>query len=463
MARKPRNEEVPMRKMLLVVGLIAVTCISAFAISEDTFHMGIDAFFNAYGSPFYGPQIAAFYDALVNGTAINMGSGTFPGTLFIIPWDETVYSFGDLGRRLQIVYFFAGVTPAELAGKVQVRWTLDWADEELTIDWVTYDWILANSDPNAGWIQPGSWIAVPEGTVGTFGNGFWGAYGFTADTPEARAALLADIVDIWNNQTFFSGQIRYRSDVTDPWSYFDPLIVEMVPQTVFGWLDAYHLDVTTAMELHHDNIEEWLDAFESMGVPLEVVFDRAAAYGVNSLRALMKIYVGEEIYGLIAEIIQKIVDDMKASGQTSINLDEVIQKYGLADLINDQRRDILVFLILRSYGIQVDTWGKILDNENPNFGEIVSFVLNGALPIDGLELAGAYLCFWQIMPDGKKNVLAGDLSFMQFAQDENGEWKLIFDTSLLPGPGQYQVFIFLRLPGVLQNFALLPITMTVGE
>ena len=209
---------------LFFLGVLLAAPLAASAYSVDLY---VDSAPNVYGSPSYAPWWTAAKAKAAGGTFVNMENGSHPGELLMTPWDETVYSFGDLGKRLHWVYWVPGTTVAGLDGLFQVKWVVDWAGENWTYDWGVGDWAL--DGPEAGFVQPASWSDYLGGVVGTFGFAWWGAYGYTTDTPAARAALEEDIALYWENQTFARGIVRYRETVNDPWQY-QTLQVNMVPE-----------------------------------------------------------------------------------------------------------------------------------------------------------------------------------------------------------------------------------------
>jgi hypothetical protein len=209
---------------LFCLGVFLAAPLAASANSVDLY---VDSAPNVYGSPFYAPWWTAAKAKAAGGTFVNMENGSHPGELMMTPWDETVYSFGDLGKRLHWVYWVPGATVAGLEGLFQVKWVVDWAGENWTYDWSAYDWIP--DGPEAGFVQPASWSNYSGGVVGTFGFAWWGAYGYTTDTPAARAALQDDIDLYWENQTFARGIVRYRETVNEPWQY-QSLQVSIVPE-----------------------------------------------------------------------------------------------------------------------------------------------------------------------------------------------------------------------------------------
>lgn len=105
--------------------------------------------------------------------------------------DYFVYSFGDLGKRLHAFYYIPGETTASLGDRFQVSIQYQY-DGVWYNPYEAYGW--------GEWVTPSGWTnydgngdGTIDGVMGSMGNALWGAYGFTADTPEARAALASDV------------------------------------------------------------------------------------------------------------------------------------------------------------------------------------------------------------------------------------------------------------------------------
>lgn len=141
---------------------------------------------------------ASAFNQAANGTYVNMQSGANPanvGTLNFDVNDALVYSFGDNGHRLGAIYYVPGETISSLKAKnfqVHQTYTYDGVDYD---PYVQYGW--------DAWLTPSSWVEVDadsnglaDGVAGFFGNSLWGAYGFTADSAAAQAALETDRADV---------------------------------------------------------------------------------------------------------------------------------------------------------------------------------------------------------------------------------------------------------------------------
>ncbi len=183
----------------------------------------VDSAPNVYGSPNWASWWTAAQSDVVNGTFVNLRTGTYPGTLRIDPYDEIVYSTGDLGKRLHWIYWVPGVTTDALQGKFQVKWVIDWEGTAWTYDWSANDWIT--DGPEAGWVQPGSWENYSSGVIGTFGFAWWATDGEAPpsdtggnlydETNQADIDALRN--QVFQSQTYAVGYVRIREDANSPW------------------------------------------------------------------------------------------------------------------------------------------------------------------------------------------------------------------------------------------------------
>jgi hypothetical protein len=220
-----------MKMSFLLCGLVLL-----FAASQATADLYVDSAPNAYGSPDYAPWWAAAKADIVAGTFQDMRSGQLgtPGELNMTPYDEIVYSTGDLGKRLHWVYWLSGETVADLTGNFEVRYIVDWDGVEYTYDWGLGDHAVATADN--GWIQPGSWADYSGGVIGTFGEAWWAvdddATPFDTIGSPYDEADQADIdalaAEILQHQTFARGEYRLRTD-TGAWGDVQSLSVSIVP------------------------------------------------------------------------------------------------------------------------------------------------------------------------------------------------------------------------------------------
>lgn len=185
----------------------------------------VDSAPNVYGSPDWTPWWNQTKSNVVAGGFVNLRTGTYPNSLRIDPYDEIVYSTGDLGKRLHWIYWLPGKDKESLNGLFQVKWVIDWDGDAWTYDWGSNDWALDN--PNVGWVQPGSWENYSGGVIGSFGFAWWArdddappnssdgnSYNETnQDDIDALRAL------VFQYQTYAEGFVRYRETVNDPWQY----------------------------------------------------------------------------------------------------------------------------------------------------------------------------------------------------------------------------------------------------
>ncbi len=224
-----------MRRKGAVVLLATVLWAWAGAAPAATF-LYADSAPNVYGSPDWGPWWTQTKADVAAGTFTNMRTGTYPGTTWMDPYDEIVYSTGDMGKRLHWIYWIPGETTASLDGLFQVRWVVDWDGDEWTYDWTTYQ--LVPATPDAGWVQPGSWEDFNNGVIGSFGFAWW-AYDDLAlpydtggspydETDQADIDALRQ--DVFQYQTFALGQVRMRDSANDPWQVTNQLRIQVVPE-----------------------------------------------------------------------------------------------------------------------------------------------------------------------------------------------------------------------------------------
>lgn len=188
-----------MKRMVIVI-LALSTLLFGFSapVMADTVNLYFDTAPNVYGSGDYATwQNNAYADA-ANGTFVNMAHSTNPanaGTNKFDIQDMVVYSFGDTGHRLQAVYWIPGESVDALKNQNRLYNSLNYKwDGVWYSDW---DWYATSNFQNYTNSHGVS------GVVGTFGEAWWGAWDpiqYTSDTPEARAALAADIA-AWDSVT----------------------------------------------------------------------------------------------------------------------------------------------------------------------------------------------------------------------------------------------------------------------
>jgi hypothetical protein len=184
-----------MRRLVVMATVLAMVFgVLAFA-HADPINFYLDTSPNAYGSPDWGTFRDAAYGKLYNNTFTNQehsfNAGN-QGTLKYEAEDYMVYSFGDFGKRLHNFYYVPGETTATLATKnfqVAIFYQQEGVWESAYKPYYGTDWLTPSS-----WINyDGNNDGITDGVMGTMGNALWGAYGYTTDTPEARAALALDL------------------------------------------------------------------------------------------------------------------------------------------------------------------------------------------------------------------------------------------------------------------------------
>jgi len=205
-------------------------CAFASSASADI-NLYVDPAPNVSGSPDYAGWWTSAKTDVVAGTFVNMGSGYLgtPGVLNADPYDEIVYSTGDLGKRMHWIYWLPGETVADLTGRFQVKQVMDW-------DGVAYAWGADVDGPEVGWYTPTSWVEYGGGVIGTFGNAWWAgdneALPYSTDsnpwneTDQADIDALRDMV--LEYQTFTTGYVRIRDDETSQW-VTQQITVNVVP------------------------------------------------------------------------------------------------------------------------------------------------------------------------------------------------------------------------------------------
>jgi hypothetical protein len=182
---------------------------------------------NASGSSLWPAFRDATYTAIYGGTFVSQGHSTDAanvGTLDYDVSDYMVYSFGDLGKRLHAFYYIPGETTTSLAGRFQVS------------IWYQYAGVWYNPYEDYGWgewVTPSSWVNYGDGVMGSMGNALWGAYGYTSDTPEAEAALAADLADAEN----YLGNTVFMARLDDTVYYLTAVHQAAIPEpaTLIVW------------------------------------------------------------------------------------------------------------------------------------------------------------------------------------------------------------------------------------
>ncbi len=215
-----------MRKIFLYSIFIALFSISYLAIADFTVNLYVDSAPNRYGSPNWTPWWDQTKTDVVAGNFTNMRTGTYPGTNWFDPYDEIVYSTGDLGKRIHWIYWIPGKSKEQLNNLFQAKMVIDWNGIAYTYDW-NQGGILVVDNPNIGWVQPGSWENYNNGVIGSFGHAWWAtdneALPYSNDGNPYNETDQADIdalrAEIFKYQTYAIGKVRYRQDVNSGWEY----------------------------------------------------------------------------------------------------------------------------------------------------------------------------------------------------------------------------------------------------
>jgi hypothetical protein len=223
--------------MRSLIAFVAAGLILAIAGTAGAVSLYVDSAPNVSGSPAWGPWWTQTKADVVGGVFTNMRTGTYPGTTTMSPYDEIVYSTGDLGKRLHWIYWVPDTNIATLAAaNFQVKWVIDWGGDAWTYDWNTNDWAVDSAD--AGWVQPSSWENYNGGVIGSFGFAWWatdndalplsthGNLYDETDAADIAANAQADLL----YQTYALGEVRYQSP-TGEW-VVQTLNVSMVPEPI---------------------------------------------------------------------------------------------------------------------------------------------------------------------------------------------------------------------------------------
>ena len=222
-----------MSRRSIVLGVLVLAMLLAplgAATAATTLY--VDSAPNRFGSPSWAPWWTATKADVVAGTFTNLRTGTYAGTNLIDPYDEIVYSTGDLGKRLHWMYWLPGETIAALQDRFQVKWVIDWEGTNWTYD--AGGWAL--DAPEVGWSQPASWENYAGGVIGSMGFAWWATdneappldtFGSPYDETN-QADVDALRMTVLDAQTFATGYVRIRDSVTGPWET-SSLQVNVVP------------------------------------------------------------------------------------------------------------------------------------------------------------------------------------------------------------------------------------------
>ena len=222
-------------KRLITICIVGLMLLTSSAFADYTVNLYVDSAPNVNGSPAWAPWWTQTKTDVVGGLFTNMRTGTYPGTLYMDPYDEIVYSTGDLGKRLHWIYWIPGATKAGLSNLFQVKMVVDWDGVDYTYDWSSGG-VLAPDSAELGWVQPGSWSDYSGGVIGSFGHAWWAtdddALPLSTDGNPYNETNQADIDAlrqvVFDYQTFALGMYRIRDTETGPWQY-GSLQVDVIP------------------------------------------------------------------------------------------------------------------------------------------------------------------------------------------------------------------------------------------
>lgn len=230
------------RKNLILAAAFAVALLGAGTPSHALdITLNVDTAPNVYGSPNWAPWWTAAKNDVKNGTFQNMRSGMYPGTQYMTPYEEIVYSTGDLGRRMHFIYWIPNTSTTDLDGLFEVKWVIDWDGSNWTYD----GGVWAADGANVGWVQPSNWEDFMGGVIGSVGFAWWATDddalpGNTDGSPYNevdQADVDALAAEVLNNQTFLTGLVRSREDPNSDWEV-QSLTVTFIPAppalAVFG-------------------------------------------------------------------------------------------------------------------------------------------------------------------------------------------------------------------------------------
>ena len=209
----------------LVLFVILFITFTEIVHAAPIVNLYVDSAPNTYGSPNWAPWWSQTKTDIVADSFTNLRTGTYPGSTDIDPYDEIVYSTGDLGKRLHWIYWIPGTTVAGLDGLFEVKWVIDWGGDAWTYEGGS--WAL--DAPDTGWSQPNNWEDYDDGSnngvIGSLGFAWWSTdndappfdSGGSAydEVDQADIDALRDLV--FNNQTYAHGMVRIWDDTSKNW------------------------------------------------------------------------------------------------------------------------------------------------------------------------------------------------------------------------------------------------------
>jgi hypothetical protein len=181
-------------------------------------------------------------------TKTDVAAGTFTdlrsidnpnaGAYTVSPYDEIVYNTGDMGNRIQWIYWMPNESTTSLNDRFEVKWVIDFYGTNYTMDWSTNKWTV--DSPEKGWTEPTNWENYNNGqgttgVVGTFSFAWQAndnyAEPFSTDsnlfneTNQEDIRALAEVVLMY--QTYATGYIRLRPTTDDEWVVIEILTVDV--------------------------------------------------------------------------------------------------------------------------------------------------------------------------------------------------------------------------------------------
>ena len=147
-----------------------------------------------------------------------MQHGDYCGQNMICPSEQAVYSFPPYGERVHWIYWVPNVTVDDFrTHSMQAKMRFDYDGVTYTYDFANGGGMIEDS-PDAGWTAVTTYEAYNGGVIGTFGHGWWVAYGQYAPTEDAFAARDAEIEGMIGHSTFAEGLIRFTASETQEMS-----------------------------------------------------------------------------------------------------------------------------------------------------------------------------------------------------------------------------------------------------
>lgn len=207
--------------------LASVLCAALTFIAVAAPTVSADVVMTVDSGPWYLSDPTWFSQAkadTVNGSFLNLRTGTYPGTLNVDPVDflnnNTFYTAGP--KLLYWLYYIPNETVANVQanGLLETKLVIDWDGDEYALQADHVNW-GANND--SAWLPAGAMEDYSDGThTGVVGQirFSWAAMAGTVE--EHREAVLA-------SQTLARGEVRYRSSPTAEWQS-DALQVNVVPE-----------------------------------------------------------------------------------------------------------------------------------------------------------------------------------------------------------------------------------------